>query len=305
VGEHHHQKPHHNHHRQHHEREHVAPHHQVDEAEVDEDSDYDTATMVSSPAPPAAGRVEEYTGPAVKPALSDPIFTAIATSPPPLTASQPAVSAGFDTSGFPGLAKMAALKKSSNFKFTGFYLGPAPSHPASDWMAHRADLEAQGWGFAPVFLGRQTTGPGSHAVSVANGVLDGKTAATLMKKAGFPADSYVYLDLEEGAPLSSAHKNYAVAWAKSLKTQGYNPGVYCSFTLASAVAAAIPEARIWAFHVQRTSQHRVSGSTFSTAPPSGSKFSKAFIWQYDDTAQISNGMVVDLNTALSADPSKP
>jgi len=284
---------------------HASHHHQHSEeelAQINEADEFDDAAAELTPA-----RVQEYTGPAVvaESALQTNLPPIVSSHAPAVVSRVVSVSAGMDTSGFPGVSKMAALKKSTNFKFTAFYLGPAPSHPGADWMPHRADLVSQGWGFAPVFVGRQTTGPGSHSVSNANGVLDGKTTAALMKQAGFPAQSYAYLDLEEGAPLSNAHRDYVVAWSNSLKEQGYNPGVYCSYLIAPKVAAAVPEARIWAFHVKTTSSHRVSGTAFSTSPPSGSKFAKAFIWQYDDNAKISNGMTVDLNTALSDDPSRP
>lgn len=57
--------------------------------------------------------------------------------------------AGMDTSIYPGDAVMAHLKDLTNLVWTGFYLGPAPSHPNASWMDRRATLIAQGWGLAP------------------------------------------------------------------------------------------------------------------------------------------------------------
>ena len=80
--------------------------------------------------------------------------------------------AGFDASGFPGLSEMEWLKANTNLAWCGFYLALAPSHPDAGWMPHRAELAAQGWGFAPVFVGQQVTGPGSRHTTAGQGIID-------------------------------------------------------------------------------------------------------------------------------------
>jgi len=80
--------------------------------------------------------------------------------------------AGFDTAFYPGDSQMAWLKANTNLVWCGYYLAPAPSHRDTSWMGTRATLLAQGWGIAPVYLGQQTTGPGSHNVSPAQGPAD-------------------------------------------------------------------------------------------------------------------------------------
>ena len=70
---------------------------------------------------------------------------------------------GFDTSIYPGDAKMLLLRTDADVAWTGFYLGPAPSHPDDSWMSRRADLKAMGFGSAPIYVGQQQpNGPGSH-----------------------------------------------------------------------------------------------------------------------------------------------
>jgi hypothetical protein len=59
-----------------------------------------------------------------------------------------------DTSLYPGDAVMAHLKQNPNLVWTGFYLGPAPSHSGASWMSRRDFLVASGWGLAPIYVGQ-------------------------------------------------------------------------------------------------------------------------------------------------------
>ena len=217
--------------------------------------------------------------------------------------------AGFDRSDFPGLPATHWLIQNTNLKWCGFYLGPAPSHPYSSWMEQRIPLMAQGWGLAPIYVGQQEVGPGSREVTVARGDVDGKDAAALMEQAGFPKGSYVYLDLENGPPLTIQQRGYVSAWSTSLEANGYKTGVYCSFLFAEDTAKMLPSARIWAFHVKTVDRHRVSGKVFSNAAPGACGFPGAFIWQYDDEAliecplSVAGVLLVDLDVASTADPS--
>jgi hypothetical protein len=128
---------------------------------------------------------------------------------------------GFDTSQYPGDQVMSWLKRNTNLTWTGFYLGVAPSHSQADWMNRRAVLVEQGWGFAPVYLGQQTTGPGSHDSSGPQGTIDGGQAVALMQAAGFPAGRCVYLDIENGPPLSALQIAYIAAWVNEVVAQGF------------------------------------------------------------------------------------
>jgi hypothetical protein len=141
--------------------------------------------------------------------------------------------AGFDSLSYPGDAAMAWLKAQTNLSFVGFYLAPAPSRPTSKWMGCRATLAAQGWGFAPVYVGQQEPGaPGQHVLTAAQGDTDGRDAAHLMTVAGFPSGSTVYLDCETGGPASGAASSYFAAWVDALASLGeYRPRVYCSHTM--------------------------------------------------------------------------
>lgn len=214
---------------------------------------------------------------------------------------------GFDVDQFPGVAAMDEIKKASNLTFVCFYLAPAPSHHDTGWMEHRAELVAQDWGLVPTYVGQETVGPGSHAVNHSQGFTDGADACGLMVRAGFPPNSFVYLDLENGPPLTADQQAYVRAWVASVHLHGYGAGIYVSHLLAAQVAALVPDARIWAVKVSTTDAHDVSGPPFNGPAPGGSGYAKAFLWQYEQSARITvagHHLEVDLDTAVSADPSK-
>jgi len=219
--------------------------------------------------------------------------------------------AGFDTAFYPGDSQMAWLKANTNLVWCGYYLAPAPSHRDTSWMGTRATLLAQGWGIAPVYLGQQTTGPGSHNVSPAQGPADGGNAADLMDADGFPAGSTVFLDLENGPPMTPAQSGYVAAWCDAVSARNYQPGIYCSHSLADAVAALRPGARIWAFKVPTIAPNPVAGTTFPTPDPSGSGYAAAVAWQRGQNCRLTlpgaptGAMTVDLDVATTADPGAP
>ena len=216
--------------------------------------------------------------------------------------------AGFDRSEFPGRAEMGWLRQNTNMTWCGSYLGPAPSHDGTSWMGNRAALAGQGWGIAPVYVGQQVTGPGSHNSSLATGQADGDDAARLMSGEGFAAGSAVYLDLENGKPFVSAQQDYVAAWVDAVKMAGFQPGVYCSHTFADQVHALRSSARIWAFNVPTTQAHPVPGANFPDPHPAGSGYTGAFMWQLGQACQITlpgaplSKLQVDLDFAVVPDP---
>jgi len=219
--------------------------------------------------------------------------------------------AGFDTSEFPGTAEMAWLKANTNLAWCGYYLGPAPSHGGTSWMGQRAGLQAAGWGIAPVYVGQQVKGPGRHAVSGPQGILDGKDAIKLLSSDGFAQGTAVYLDLEDGPPFVSPRVEYVEAWVRTIQDAGFQSGVYCSHGFAADVHKACPNARIWAFKVDTTDVHTFPGVNFPDSHPAGSGFPGAFIWQLGQNCRLvlptapNRSPLVDLDSALTADPGAP
>lgn len=218
--------------------------------------------------------------------------------------------AGFDASGYPGDAFMVWAKQHTNLAWCGFYL-TAPSHGDAGWMGKRNALAAQGWGLAPVFVGQQIEGPGSHVETAAQGRVDGAITCERMATATFPARSYVYLDLENGPPETDAEDAYVIAWAEGVRGGGYAPGVYCSHLLAPRIAAAVPDARVWCFAVPTVASTPIYGATFPALDPAGCGYPDAALWQHrqnvawHNTSRIHPLITVDLDTAAMADPSAP
>src|SRR4051812_6117580 len=62
---------------------------------------------------------------------------------------------GFDRSTFPGVTVMQDWWSSTPMFWTGFYLAPAPHHAETSWMTHRTAIHNMGWGFGPLYVGRQ------------------------------------------------------------------------------------------------------------------------------------------------------
>lgn len=219
---------------------------------------------------------------------------------------------GFDMSGFPGSAEMGWLKANTNLTWCGYYLAPAPSHGVSGWMGQRAALQAAGWGLAPLYVGQQIGGKhSSHDLSGPTGTANGQDAAKLMTSEGFAPGSTVYLDLEDGPPFVVPRTTYVAAWAGAVKQAGFGVGVYCSHTFAVDVNTLVPGARIWAFKVTTTDLHDVPGVNFPDLHPAGSGFTGAFAWQLGQNCRLGltgapvTAPIVDLDTAITADPGKP
>lgn len=214
--------------------------------------------------------------------------------------------AGFDRCDMPPLDMMARLKAETNLTWCGFYLA-APSQPGTTWRGKRAQLVAQGWGLAPIYVGQQMTDPGSHVVTAGQGRIDGADACAKLRAEGFPGGSWVYLDIEKGPPFLSQERAYVQAWVNGVESGGFRAGVYCSFLFAAEVHALCSTARIWVYHVSTTTPHPVHGLTFIAPHPKDSGYPGADLWQRDDSAVLTSfgNLLVDLDIASMPDPGAP
>ncbi len=221
--------------------------------------------------------------------------------------------AGFDRLEYPGDAVLDWLAANTNLVWCGYYLGPAPSQGATSWMGRRARLAASGWGVAPLYVGQQIVPPGSLHPSAAQGAIDGADAAAKLAGEGFPPAACVWLDLENGPPLTAAESDYVAAWCDAVTGAGFAPGIYCSFLLGPAVQSLCPDARIWAFHVATAALHEAPGGSFPTPDPAACGFAGAVVWQHDQNVALTvptglmpgGRLIVDLDSAASSDPGAP
>jgi len=218
--------------------------------------------------------------------------------------------AGFDRSDYPGDSVIAWLKANTNLVWCGYYLAPAPSHQSASWMGNRAALVAAGWGIAPLYVGRQITGPGARSPNAQNGTDDGNNAVQLLSSEGFPANTAVYLDLENGPPLTSDQEDYIANWCTQIRAGAYTPGIYCSHLLAETVHNLQTDAQIWAFKVTTTAPHP-GPAPYPTLDPAGCGYPGARAWQLGQECIITidptlgGTLTVDLSTCSLADPGTP
>jgi hypothetical protein len=131
-----------------------------------------------------------------------------------------------------------------------------------------------------------------------------------MRNEGFAIGSAVYLDLENGPPLTLPLGDYVATWCDTVSAAGYLPGVYCSHLLALTVHTLRPTCRIWAFKVETTQSHPVP-NPFPDPNPSGSGYIGAYAWQLGQNCVIRatpatlSSLDVDLSSALTSDPGAP
>ena len=103
--------------------------------------------------------------------------------------------AGFDRNEYPGDANLAALRKS--FRFTSYWLNNPPGAQHNTWTGKRALLRKNGFGFLVLFNGRLFADlQGKDAVALGNE--DGKAAVEAALREGFPRNTRIFLDQEQG-----------------------------------------------------------------------------------------------------------
>jgi hypothetical protein len=182
-----------------------------------------------------------------------------------------------------------------------------------------------GWGFAPIYVGQQAQGPGSHNVNVLQGGLDAIEAALRAGQAGFPGGSVIFLDIEQGPPATQATLDYWNAWATALEATYYLPGIYCSFSgMAQSLYNAHATKYVWVWNInQFTCDPTQTGLTlipagtinFPNPDPAASGVPFAKLWQYVQSNRPGHPCSIavtpnsisnwDFNSAVTKDPSWP
>lgn len=213
----------------------------------------------------------------------------------------------------------------SPYRWVGFYL-PAPCYTGTSWHGKRSTLRDMGWGLAVLFVGEQdwpraqVTAPEDAAadpaqsagtdrctrdnLSAETGRADGAAAAAAAGAEGFPAGTFVYLDVEPVEAVSGPLADYVRAWARGLVQGGYAPGLYAhgrnaERLLGEMAAAAGPDApapRLWVAS---------TGGFNLRRRPTESGF-PATIWQGQLDVEESWGgtrLRIDRNVADRVDPS--
>src|SRR6201986_4755980 len=169
----------------------------------------------------------------------NPVPTATAASQPAAQASASTNSAaprpgepfvGFDRNDYLGDDTMSSMRKV--FSFTGYWLTNPPGENANGWKGKRELLRSQGWGFLVLANGRldaeilKAKRRGTSPATL--GKSDAADAIAAAKREGFPAQTIVFLDQEEGGRLLEEQAAYLLAWTEAVAASNYRPGVYAS-----------------------------------------------------------------------------
>ncbi|HKN74212.1 MAG TPA: glycoside hydrolase domain-containing protein [Candidatus Acidoferrum sp.] len=245
---------------------------------------------------------------------------------------------GFDRNIYPGDDAMKSLRR--DFAFSGYWLSAPPGEKASTWAGKREFVRSLGFGFLVLYRGREERELKDPKMAESLGEADAKATAAAAKREGFPANTIIFLDIEEGGRLSPAYHSYIQGWLWTLTLIDYQGGFYCSgipvredahTTITTAdditnfLALKSRAFTIWAFNDVCPPS---PGCTLPEKPPlpklSGD--STAQVWQYaqsprqmDRTARCAPGYhtdgncyapgdtvhawFLDVDTAASSDPS--
>jgi hypothetical protein len=250
---------------------------------------------------------------------------------------------GFDRNDYPGDANLKALHQT--FSYTGYWLNNPPGERKNTWTGHRAAIESAGLGFLVLFNGRlyaelKSADLKSVARATRLGASDAQSAAAAARREGFPAQTVIFLDQEQGGRMLPEQKAYIYAWADAVAAAGFRAGIYCSgipnpddanIVTADDIRQSAGNRQIvyWAINDACPPS---PGCTFpvdpSAHPPSPAQSGVPFaeVWQFaqspqrkDVGGQCSNysrdgecyapgispaqQLQIDLNTATSPDPS--
>ncbi|MFZ3263450.1 MAG: glycoside hydrolase domain-containing protein, partial [Terriglobales bacterium] len=243
---------------------------------------------------------------------------------------------GFDRNEYPGDQNLKELR--ATFSYSSYWLNNPPGTKVNTWLGKRSKLEAAGFGFAVLFNGRLYRELGSEARASMLGKRDGQAAAAAAEREGFPAQTIIFLDQEEGGRLLAAQKAYLFAWVEGISQTEFRAGVYCSGIAAQEKrgVSIITAEDIRQNVLDRHITYWVSNDGCPPSPgcvangrparPSASGIEFAEVWQFaqsprrEDVAATCRGynsdgncyapnsdaleqLHLDLNTATSADPS--
>jgi hypothetical protein len=241
---------------------------------------------------------------------------------------------GFDRNDYPGDANLAALHQT--FAYTGYWLNNPPGEEANTWRGHRAAVESAGFGFLVLFNGRLYAQLKTVANATRLGQSDALAAANAARREGFPAQTIIFLDLEQGGRMLPEQKAYIYAWVDRVVAAGFRAGIYCS-----GQPAPDDENVVTAKDIRDHSNGRsivfwaindacppAPGCAFPHNPPSPRQSGVDFaeVWQFaqspqrkDVVAHCTNyardgncyppetagtqGLYIDVNSATSPDPS--
>jgi hypothetical protein len=244
---------------------------------------------------------------------------------------------GFDRNNYPGDQNLKVLRET--FSYTGYWLNAPPSARTNTWSGKRLKLESAGFGFLVLFNGRLFHELKSVSYAAKLGKSDAHAAAAAARREGFPAQTIIFLDQEQGGRMLPEQKAYIYAWVDGVSAGGFSAGIYCSGISAAkeggediVTADDIRQnagARKIAYWITNDACPPSPGCAFPKRAPSpvdaGIPFAE--VWQFAQSPKrpevaascpanynpdgncyppgidIAQHLHIDVNTATSADPS--
>lgn len=245
---------------------------------------------------------------------------------------------GFDRNDYPGDDNLKTLRQT--FSYSGYWLNNPPGERRNTWMGKRKALASAGFGFLVVFNGRLYADLKNVSRATALGKSDAKAAVAAARKEGFPEQTVIFLDQEQGGRLLPEQRAYLFTWMDGVVAVGFRAGVYCSGIAAKEeggtsviTAEDIRQnagGRKIAYWVTNDACPPSPGCVFPGKPPrpSGSGIDFADVWQfaqsprrkdvaagcpanynpdgecYPPGVDLAKKLHVDVDTASSPDPSR-
>jgi hypothetical protein len=133
---------------------------------------------------------------------------------------------GFDRNDYPGNSNLKILRQS--FSYSGYWLNNPPGAKTNSWMGKRKTLQAAGFGFLVLFNGRTYAEIKSAGDPTKLGSSDADAAVSAARAEGFPSQTIIFLDQEQGGRLLPEQRAYLHAWVDGVTSAHFAAGVYCS-----------------------------------------------------------------------------
>src|SRR5208337_4347447 len=156
-------------------------------------------------------------------------FLAVSSKPLLNSRERPAANAGylgFDRNDYPGDSNLKILRET--FSYSGYWLNNPPGEKTNSWTGKRKTLQAAGFGFMVLFNGRTYAEIKSAGDAAKLGRSDATAAVSAARAEGFPSQTIIFLDQEQGGRLLPEQRAYLHAWVDGVTSGNFAAGVYCS-----------------------------------------------------------------------------
>jgi hypothetical protein len=147
----------------------------------------------------------------------------------PDSSARPAAHAGyigFDRNDYPGDSNLKILRQT--FSYSGFWLNNPPGAKTNSWTGKRKALQTAGFGFLVLFNGRTYAQIKSAGDAAKLGNSDAAAAVSAARAEGFPLQTIIFLDQEQGGRLLPEQRAYLHAWIDGVNSTQFAAGVYSS-----------------------------------------------------------------------------